>query len=504
MKIFILVVICLFFALLNVKSQENFKFELNGKVRENIYAKLPVGTEVSLFDYYKSDFEVLAKVKDKNNNSHNIDITDLKKIDFEIKSVNDYWQYQCVVNDIYPKFISKGYQFKLRQELDVDYFEFKSKLQSNNLILNDLYVESYIYSLLSKLIPTNLGDLRYKSINLIIVKDQTPNAYIFSNGSMVINTGLLSMVNSEVELISVLAHEVAHYVLDHAIENINKANDRKRSAEFWAGFMTVAAAVTDVAIARKNPNYQPGLLTIGTNILSNTIANSIIERMGQKFSKEQEFQADICSKELLKILRVDENSLSNVLAKIKNYSFLTGNYSAILGEGTHPSFDERINKFGKSQPENDSIYDKNISNILTTNAIQEFNLQNFQSAKNLIERNIKSNMVIEEDYCLLSMINTFTKNTDLDNLYSLSLLEKAKKLNVKPNLNILKQEVVLYIRLKKILEAKNSVQKFKEKIESELTTIDKFKGTSIFENNYIYLIEELDWSIKMLHKINNM
>ncbi len=72
MKIFILVVICLFFALLNVKSQENFKFELNGKVRENIYAKLPVGTEVSLFDYYKSDFEVLAKVKDKNNNSFQI------------------------------------------------------------------------------------------------------------------------------------------------------------------------------------------------------------------------------------------------------------------------------------------------------------------------------------------------------------------------------------------------------------------------------------------------
>ena len=54
---------------------------------------------------------------------------------------------------------------------------------------------------------------------LLRVNDE--NVYMYSNGTMVIHTGLLSALHTEDELVAILSHEIAHFVLDHSVQNVN-------------------------------------------------------------------------------------------------------------------------------------------------------------------------------------------------------------------------------------------------------------------------------------------
>ena len=52
------------------------------------------------------------------------------------------------------------------------------------------------------------------------------------NGSMVISTGLLCTLDSEDELAAVIACELGHFVLDHQVNNIYRAERRAKRAAF--------------------------------------------------------------------------------------------------------------------------------------------------------------------------------------------------------------------------------------------------------------------------------
>lgn len=141
---------------------------------------------------------------------------------------------------------------------------------------------------------------------------------------------------------------------------------------------------------------------MNTAILAYNIAESINERFGLQFSREQEREADKCAVELMKYIQINPTALSSALGKIKEYCIVTGNYHALTGEGTHPSIEERKNEIGPHILFNDINYDKTISFINTFNAAIEFNNQHFTTCKMLVERNIKANVATEEDYLMLA------------------------------------------------------------------------------------------------------
>lgn len=154
-----------------------------------------------------------------------------------------------IQNSVFESIMKNGIQYGLRKELEEDAIQFIQYIDQNNLAFDDDCLESYIYSLVYRIYPNKIDDGRPGILNVKILKKLTANAAIFPNGTMIINTGLLSTINSEEELIGILAHEVAHYVLDHSIININKAEKRKKRAEFWAAFATGLAVAADVAVS---------------------------------------------------------------------------------------------------------------------------------------------------------------------------------------------------------------------------------------------------------------
>jgi len=428
----------------------------------------------------------------------------LEKIDFKPSGNQEFWQQQCLKRGVYENILVNGFQYKVRKEMEDEALNYLYHLSSNNLLIKDAYLESYLYSLVYKLLPEKTNDGRPGIVNVHIVKDLAPNAFVFSNGSLFVNTGLLSTVHSEAELLAVLAHEIAHFVLDHAILNINKATQRQKRAEFWSAVATGAAAAVDIYAASKSQVYTPGILTMGTAILSFSIAESINERFGIKYSQEQEMEADRVAVDLLNFTQANPKALSTALSRIKTYCVLAGDYYALSGQGTHPSIDSRINAMGKPTTINDSTYDRKISFINTFNAGLEMSRQHFTASRELVQRNIKANVGTEDDYVLASMSNLYLHDSPEKNKEALDYLTKAKQLSANPSLNIHKIEALVFLRLEKTTDAKDSFLKYKMSLEKEVANLGKINNDHDWSVVARYLNDELDWTQKMIMKANRL
>lgn len=480
--------------------------ELSGIVNKKISSSLDEGTAVTIksidkdeYGFYKASVFLTGTVKEL------VDLNKLERISFTPSNQKEFWQNQALKHGTYTNITKKGTQYKLRKELEEEAIDYIKYTENNNMIFKDSYLESYLYALAYKIYPTRIEDGRPGILNIKILKSTIPNAFIFPNGTMFLSTGLLSTINSEEELIGIMAHEISHFVLDHSIININKAEQRRKRAEFWAAFATGVAAAADVYTAANNEYYAPGTITMGTAILAYSIASELNQRMGLEYSREQEMEADECAANLMKYINIDPTALSSALLKIKDYSILNGNYLALTGTGTHPAIDDRIQKIGNQKKDfNSSDYDKTISFVNSFNAIVQLNNHHLQSCSNLVNRNINAGIATEDDYILLAMVTTFMYDNKEKNDEALSYINKAKTLDISPSINIHKQEAIILIRLENYDAAKTVLNKYLDSLASEQSKLEYIKNTRewSYANNFIY--NEKEWTVKMINKVSKM
>ncbi|MFY0628121.1 MAG: M48 family metalloprotease [Reichenbachiella sp.] len=83
---------------------------------------------------------------------------------------------------------------------------------SNGKFIKDPVWEKYINGIVDKIVNTTGVARPFK---VFIVKNPSINAFCTPIGSLIINNGLLSRLNSEEQLTFVLAHEIAHWELEH-------------------------------------------------------------------------------------------------------------------------------------------------------------------------------------------------------------------------------------------------------------------------------------------------
>jgi predicted Zn-dependent protease len=428
---------------------------------------------------------------------YRINPIDISRISFHNPQTrNQAWQLSILQSDLHESISTKGYQYGLRHELDQEAIDYLRKLEEYDGFFEDAYLTDYLQSLLYEIHPITLGDKRPGNLNIRVLKSNEPNAFCLPNGTIIVSTGLLSVIESEDELIGVLSHEVAHFVLDHQLVNYNAQLQRQQRAEFWAGFATVVAAASEVYMAAEHDVYTGGSLTMSTAILSTIIANEVIERLGLKYSQNQEMAADHAAKEILKVLGRDSLALSAALTRLVDYNILVGNYVALTGEGSHPGLPKRVKAMGMLDINDlknyhSTAYQKLTSFVNTFNAIQEYNMKHLETCNTLIDKNIQAGIATEDDYILKGMVLRTLYNTLEKNQEALSYIQKAKLLNVTPRNFTYKQEAITLLRLDKKQEAIAALENYLNGLED-----------SEEETDFIW--NEIEWTRKMIYKTKQL
>src|SRR5690606_22158221 len=74
-------------------------------------------------------------------------------------------------------------------------------------------LESYLNGLLLEIAEIN--KIGTQSLRIFLSRDTAPNAFSLGDGNFVFNLSLLNRLENEDELRFIIAHELAHYQLDH-------------------------------------------------------------------------------------------------------------------------------------------------------------------------------------------------------------------------------------------------------------------------------------------------
>ena len=190
-------------------------------------------------------------------------------------------------------------------ELDV-------QLEKTDYLYEDASLQAYLETVMQKLFPEYTG-----SIKVRVVDSPSLNAFALPNGSIYINTGMLTRLDNEAQVATILAHEGVHFTHKHSWQ---QQRNVKNSTAFSVGF---------------------GVIT-GIPVLGDLAGLSSI----YGFSKDMEREAD--SEGFLRL----QSAGYDVSQAPVTFEFLLAEVDALeIDEpyffSTHPGLEERIQSFNE-------------------------------------------------------------------------------------------------------------------------------------------------------------
>lgn len=121
-------------------------------------------------------------------------------------------------------------------------------LRSSRPIINDPVLNEYIDSLGHKLVA-NANDVK-TPFTFFLIRDRNINAFAFFGGYVAIHSGLFLHAQTESELASVLAHEIAHVTQRHLARSMeDQARRSPATIAALAGSLLLAIAAPEAGIA---------------------------------------------------------------------------------------------------------------------------------------------------------------------------------------------------------------------------------------------------------------
>ena len=190
--------------------------------------------------------------------------------------------------------------------------ELDTQLEQADYLYADRELQAYLESVMRKLYPEYPG-----SISVRIVDSPSLNAFALPNGSIYINTGMLSRLENEAQVATVLAHEGVHFTHKHGWQ-------QRRSVKSSTAFSVGLSIVT-------------GIPALGDLVALSSIYG---------FSRELEREADAEGFQRLRSAGYD------VTQAPVTFEFLLAEVKALdIDEpyffSTHPALEDRIRSFNE-------------------------------------------------------------------------------------------------------------------------------------------------------------
>ncbi len=229
---------------------------------------------------------------------------------------------------------------------------------SRNILLKDLDLEMYLSSLITTRMlsnsrvnvndsindlvrragekvlnnwPTALRGYKYR---FAVLDDKTVNACAAPGGRIYINNGLLEAIETENELIGIMAHEIAHVERRHGLRRFRKG----KSLAFWT---KLAALAADVGISMSGSKTAQDIADLYSDMIEEAtrLAHEIVL---SGYSRDYECEADFYAIAFMNTMG-DRRSYGNMMRKLQYQSNVRGSiWQTGKVFSSHPDIDQRI------------------------------------------------------------------------------------------------------------------------------------------------------------------
>jgi len=204
----------------------------------------------------------------------------------------------------------------------------------NNAIVIYDSVQNYINMLGNKVINNWPLSVRNFNYEFYVVNNNIPNAVAIPGGKIYFHSGLFDLAQSEKEIETVIAHEIAHIEMRHSYRTLLK----QKKDDFFVKLLLLGLGAT-VALTTEDAD-----LTEATIKLMSTITEITKDISLYGYNREFEIESDELSYLYLNKLYPNEENIEklNILKKMKYYN---NEYEAKFNSDeydTHPTTINRI------------------------------------------------------------------------------------------------------------------------------------------------------------------
>lgn len=181
-----------------------------------------------------------------------------------------------------------------------------------------------------------------RSVMLKVTPELDENAYTFPGGHIYVTGGLYRRLNGDSELLlAVIAHEAAHFVLQHAFCHAYDLGRKLARAqligEISTAILTAAGTYADIKFASEgvgNTNIAKSGAKLGLAIGGEAITEA--KRSNFIYARDQEIEADLLAYQFLRFIGHDPNAFIEAL------KLLDSDMEIFSATGEHPLTKDRI------------------------------------------------------------------------------------------------------------------------------------------------------------------
>lgn len=469
-------------------------------VLNKTYQAIPGGSEIEVTGVSKSafgEYNELLLVTKSGERSFGVPIKKIKDMTLTPNDTQSFWDATFLTNGMYQYYDKKGYFYEQREELNNEADDYIKELAGSHLFYEDEYIEDYIQSIFIKVAPRIVDKKRPGLSSIRILKSPGPDSYMLPNGTLIITTGLLATLESEEELIAILASEMTNYVLDFQMVNVHKQQVRAQRAVFWGSVVQGLAEGVDMYLSERYEYYVPGTVSDCTFLISAAVINGMNERMGMLYTDKQMALSDETAMQYLRMNNIDPHYLSSALTKIWNYYHAQRDFYALTKRGNYAQLLGRMQLVGEETKEADHAYLKRVSGVITSNAIIQMMKKDYEAAAALAKKNIDNGVATDDDYIILAKANMGMYNTPEENEHSMELIQKAISMTNIPNVNAYKQEILLLLRMNKQGKGADALRKY-------IDILSQIKEHATTNDDVNWAISEINWADKLLQRVSIM
>ncbi|PKN42070.1 MAG: peptidase M48 [Deltaproteobacteria bacterium HGW-Deltaproteobacteria-18] len=232
--------------------------------------------------------------------------------------------FTCLIALVFPcsTFSSFG-EFTIRDELELAR-KFDLVIETRFPVIHDTRITGYVSSLVDRLIAAMPP--QPFPIKTTVVSNQALNAFASAAGHITVFTGLIANLETEDELASVIAHELAHVSERHIANSIEKSK--------LVGAGSLLGILAGVLVGSQGGGDGAGALVLGS------VAGA--KAMQLKYTRENEKDADQYGLGYLVDAGFAPAGMTSAFNKIRKLQWLGGGGDVPSYLSTHPGMDDRV------------------------------------------------------------------------------------------------------------------------------------------------------------------
>jgi hypothetical protein len=173
------------------------------------------------------------------------------------------------------------YNLNLSAEYDVSGPQYANFRQSYGSLYNNPMLQRYLNNIGQHLVPADSPNI----YSFKILLDPIPRAESFSTGTVLVSTGLISMLDNEAQLAYVLGHEIAHVERNHMYDIVRMSvvepalnKEKEESNERKKAILTAAVGVASAGIGARAIGVTGAIFSGATGVAGGLIAGNLIFR----------------------------------------------------------------------------------------------------------------------------------------------------------------------------------------------------------------------------------